>query len=114
MNPYSDPFVPQQFTLLTPGSFSLQPTQSHDTINHDSQWTPIWSDVFKMAEEARMKQEIQKYQEEQALRSWINLQKCQSRNLIHVQPEKEMSCNVIELEKAAAASVKENTKWAIV
>jgi len=108
MNPHSEPFVPQ-FTLL-PGADTLSVeghigyAVSHPGV-HDTQWTPIWSDVFTMAQEKRAQEELRQHEEFQAGRRWVNYQRCRARNLIHVQPRKEMCCDVLELEKSLATLI---------
>lgn len=107
MNVNSEPFVPrftQNNMLLYYPTFTYQPlgvTSTQEPVVNDTAWTPVWSDMFQLAEQERIQREIQLQEQDEAWKSWYNQMLCAQRNLVHVRPERQNYCNVDRLEAAA-------------
>jgi len=123
MNVHSEPFVPRGGAMLDTRFVSMMPqfsTQTyfdpnqmyyqplgHSTSQHvfaetDSEWTPVWSDMFQLAEQERDRREFEHHEQVEDSRRQFNQYLCQQRNLIHVHPERQIYINVETLEKRAA------------
>jgi hypothetical protein len=113
MNADSKPFVPRQRSavlnpfseMLTYQPLGQAPGQAAASHVHDAAWTPLWSDMFQLALQERERREFQDFEKAEELRWCFNQSICQQRNLIHVQPQRKIYCNVKRLEEQAAVTL---------
>jgi len=103
MNVHSEPFVPRRL-VQNPTIMPYQPlghTSGQPIVDHidDASWTPLWSDMFKIAQQERERRELQEYERAEDYRQYVNRYVCQQRNLIHVRPQRQIYCNVSKIEE---------------
>lgn len=72
-------------------------------MENDASWTPLWSDLFQVAEQERERREFEEHEENENSRRRWNTWICSERKLIHVAPApaREVYCNVKEIERLA-------------
>jgi hypothetical protein len=115
MNIHSEPFVPRLNLSANDNIFSIEPAityqfwtssflpgeiwrpgqpptyrplgqESSNIQSDNAEWTPLWSDMFQMAEQEWERRYMEEHEHREQGRRWCNEYICAQRNLIHVQP----------------------------
>lgn len=64
----------------------LKSVKVQESVIPSSEWTPLWSDVFKDAEQKSEETKLIEWEEKEKDRFYQNLALCEARNIKHVQP----------------------------
>lgn len=85
-----------------PRGLSIDEIQRMETIDYLSQqkeWTPLWSELFDLAKKEAEERDLNRFFEQEDRRKFLSNRICRERNLLHPVPSKEVSIDVLALEK---------------